>query len=81
MSQCASKMLNLQQEMQGSWKEIVLNQRGQNVLVYDHFDWDFACCGAIAIYVFNLFNNFTEYDLSEQIWLFCNFCTTGEKPV
>ena len=82
MSQCASKMLNLQQEMQWSWKEIILNQMGQNDLVFDHFDWDFACCEAMDIYVFQLFNNFTVYDLCEQIWLFFfYFCTTGEKPV
>ena len=81
MSQCASKMLNLQQEMQWSWKEIILNQIGQNDLVFDHFDWDFARCEAMDIYVFKLFNNFTVYNLCEQIWLFCQFCTTGKKPV
>ena len=48
--------------MQWSWKEIILNQMGQNDLVFDHFDWDCACCGAMDIYVFNLFNNF------ERVW-------------
>ena len=81
MSQCASKMLNLQQEIQWSWKEIILKQRGQNDLVFDHFDWDFARCEAMDIYVFDLFKNFDEYDLCEQIWLFFNFCIMGEKPV
>ena len=37
MSQCASKMLNLQQNMQWSWMEIILNQMGQNDLVFDQF--------------------------------------------
>ena len=70
MSQCASKMLNLQQEMRWSWKEIILYQMNKIVLVFDHFDWNFACCEAVDTYVFKLFNNFTVYGLSEQIWLY-----------
>ena len=79
MSQCASKMLNLQQEMRWSCKEIILNQMGQNDLVFDHFDWDFACCEAMDIYVFKLFNNFTVYDLCEQIWLYLSILYHGGK--
>ena len=67
--------------MQWSWKEIILNQMGQNDLVFDPFDWDVLNCEAMYINVFNLFNNFAVYDLCEQIWLFCNFCITGENPV
>ena len=65
--------------MQWSWKKIILNQMGQNDLAFDCFDWDFACCEAMDIYVFNLFNNFDEYDLCEQIWLFCNFVPWGKN--
>ena len=39
----------------------------------------FARCEAMDIYVFNLFNNFDEYDLCEQIWLFCKFLYHGWK--
>ena len=70
MSQCVSKMLNLQQEMQWSWKEIILNQMNKIVLVFDHFDWDVVCCEAVDIYMFKLFNNFTDFDLCEQIRLY-----------
>ena len=70
MSQCASKMLNLQQEMQWSWKEIILNQMNKIVLAFDCFDWDVVRCEAVDIYVFKLFNNFTNFDLCEQIWLY-----------
>ena len=45
-------------------------QMNKIVLVFDHFDWDVACCEAVDIYVFKLFNNFTDFDLYEQIWLY-----------
>ena len=70
MSQCASKMLNLQQEMQWSWKEFALYKMNKFVLVFDCFDWDVVRCEAVGIYVCKLFNNFTDYDLCEQIWLY-----------
>ena len=70
MSQCASKMLNLQQEMQWSWKEIIVYKMNKIDLVFDRFDWDVVRCEAMDIYVFKHFNNFTVYDLSEQIWLY-----------
>ena len=52
---------------------------GQNDLVFDRFDWDFARCEAMDIYMFKLFDNFTKYDLCEQIWLFCQFLYHGGK--
>ena len=65
----ASKNDKFIAKVQWSWKELILNQMGQNVLVFDCFDWDMLCCEAMDIKVFNLFNNFAVYDLCEQIWL------------
>ena len=81
MSQCASKMLNLQQEMQWSWKEIVLYKMNKHDLVFDRFDWDVVCCEAMDMYMFIFFNNFTNFDLCEQIWLFLQLLYMGGKPV
>ena len=36
----ASKSVKFMAKEQWSWKELILNQMGQNVLVFDHFDWD-----------------------------------------
>ena len=62
----ASKNLKFIAKIQWSWKEIVLKWLGQTVLVFDSFDFNFLGCEAMNINVFNLFNNFTAYDLCEQ---------------
>ena len=66
--------------MQWSWKEIILYQMGQNDLVFDHFDWDFAHCEAMDIYVFNLFNNFDHvWPLWANMAVFCQLLYHGGK--
>ena len=63
-----SKNVKFVAKIQWSWKEIVLNQMGQSVLIFDRFDLNLLGCEAMYIYVFNLFNNFATYDFCEQIW-------------
>ena len=65
--------------MQWSWKEIILNKMNKINLVFDLFDWDLVRCGAVDIYVFNFFINFTDFDLCEQIWLFLQLLYTGKN--
>ena len=40
------------------------------VLAFELFDWDVVRCEAVGIYMCKIFNNFTDYDLCEQIWLY-----------